>query len=123
MVAEKARRRFLEEEIFHSVPAMERHLEDTLADINWPRETQVSLDVSDDGKSVFMDVDLPEIEQLPAKTASVRLRAYSLSVKDMSHTQVRELYMKHVHGIGFRILGETFAALPTVRHPKRTLMP
>ena len=29
--------------------------------------------------------------------------------------QARKRYMAHVHGVGFRIIGETFAALPVVQ--------
>ena len=113
--AEAKRRRFLEEEIFERVDAMDGHLEATLSAINWPRETQVSVEITADGKAVDLDVDLPEIEQLPRKTASVPARGYKLSVKEMGATQLQKLYMSHVHGIGFRIIGEAFAALPTVQ--------
>jgi len=59
-----------------------------------------------------MDVDLPEIEDMPRRTAAVPARGYKVSVKDMSPTQVQRLYMRHVHGVGFRIIGEAFADLP-----------
>jgi len=65
-----------------------------------------------DGQCVLLDVDLPEIEDMPISTASVPSRGLKLSVKEMSATAVQKLYMAHVHAVAFRIIGETFAALP-----------
>lgn len=36
------------------------------------------------------------------------------SVKEMPKTHVQKLYMRHIHAIGFRLIGETFASLPSV---------
>lgn len=52
---------------------------------------------------------------MPNKNAVVPARGYKLSVKEMSAAQVQRLYMRHVHGIGFRVIGETFAALPNAQ--------
>lgn len=112
--AEAKRRRLIEELIYRDSEAMEAHLEWALQDIAWPRETLVATEVVDGGCVAFIDVDLPEIEDMPDKTAGVPQRGMKLSVKTMSPTQVQRLYMRHVHAIGFRIIGETFAALPKV---------
>lgn len=93
--------------------AVEQYFEAVLQDIAWPQETLVAFDVRPD-KTVAVDVDLPEIGTMPTKTASVPQRGYRLSVKEMSPTQVQKLYMRHVHGIGFRIAGEAFAASPVI---------
>lgn len=108
-------RDLIEDKIYTDVDAMERHLENSLADIQWPRETDVSFEISDGGASVVLDVDLPEIEHMPTKTASVPQRGLKLSVKEMSPTKVHKLYAAHVHGIVFRLVGEVFAALPNAR--------
>jgi hypothetical protein len=93
---------------------MQQVLEDNLHDITWPRETLVSFEVRDSGKSVALDVDLPEIEDLPRKLTTVPERGYKLSVKELKGKTLQELYARHVHGIGFRIIGEVFATLPAV---------
>jgi len=111
---ELARRQFLERQVLTDVAAMEKHLEAVLLAIEWPRETVMSFDLADDGTSVAIDVDLPEIEDMPNRTAIVPAREFKLAVKAMSATAVQRLYAEHVHGIGVRILGELFAALPTV---------
>ena len=94
---------------------MERWLEENLQDISWPRETLISLEIAEQGQHIRLDVDLPEIEDMPSKTAAVPARGLKLSVKDLPAVQVRKRYMAHVHGVGFRIIGETFAALPCAR--------
>jgi hypothetical protein len=112
---EKRRKDIIERGIYTDVEAMGNFLEESLQSIVWSRETVVSTEILDNGKMVFVDVDLPEIEDMPSKTASAPQRGYKLSVKEMSATQIQRLYMRHVHGIGFRIIGETFSALPNAQ--------
>jgi hypothetical protein len=94
---------------------MEQFLEESLQDIAWPRETAVDFDVNDGGASVRLDVDLPELEDMPTKLAAVPSRGLKLSVKEMASGKVQKLYSDHVHSITFRLIGEVFAALPTVQ--------
>jgi hypothetical protein len=108
-------RDLIENKIYSDVGAMEVHLENSLSDVQWPRETDVSFEIADGGASVVLDVDLPEIEHMPTKTASVPQRGLKLSVKEISSTKVQKLYAAHVHGIVFRLVGEVFAALPSVK--------
>lgn len=110
---EEARRRSLiEDGIYRDVAAMETFLEEALGRVHWPRETTASAEVLDSGRIVHIDVDLPEIEDMPRSTAAVPARGMRLAVKEMSAAQVQRLYMRHVHAVAFRILGEVFAALP-----------
>lgn len=106
------RKRLIEDGIYNRVSDMEAWLEENLQDICWPRETSISMELLEDGKSVLLDVDLPEVEDMPSVTASVPSRGLKLSVKQMSATAIQKLYMAHVHAVAFRIIGETFAALP-----------
>lgn len=93
---------------------MQQVLEDNLQEIAWPRETLVSFQIQNAGRSIALDVDLPEIEDMPRKVTTVPERGYKLSVKELKGKALQELYARHVHGIGFRIIGEVFATLPTV---------
>ncbi len=113
--AECRRKDMIERGIYNDVEIMGNFLEENLQNITWPRETDVSTEILDNGNKVFIDVDLPEIEDMPNKTASVPQRGYKLSVKEMSTTQIQRLYMRHVHGVGFRIIGETFSTLPNTQ--------
>lgn len=93
--------------------AIEQYFETVLQDIAWPKETLVAFEMPSPG-ALAIDVDLPEIEDMPDKTAAVPQRGFKLSVKEMGPTQVQKLYMRHVHAIGFRIAGEAFAASPKI---------
>lgn len=80
--------------------------------IPWPRETNVSFEI--EGDIVLLDVDLPEIEDMPDVQATVNKTALRLVFKDRSQTQRRQEYQTHVHAVAFRLIGEIFATLPEV---------
>lgn len=111
-IVQEERREFIERAIIEDPQAMETFLEERLAEIVWPRETSVSAEIAVDGSAVRLDVDLPEIEDFPSKTATVPVRGLKLSVKEMSPSKVEKLYADHLHGLVFRLVGEVFAALP-----------
>ena len=72
------------------------------------------IEIASSGRQIFMDVDLPEIEDMPSNTATLPSRGWKVSMKTLTDTKKRQLYMTHVHGIGFRLIGETFSTLPTM---------
>jgi hypothetical protein len=109
---EEQRRKLVEEDVLHDRDAMERVLAEAFEDIAWPRETVISFDVAEDGRAVTLDVDLPEIEDMPTKIAAVTGRGFEVKFTEASATKVRQLYMRHVHAVGFRLIGEVFACLP-----------
>lgn len=94
---------------------MQHLLEQRLSEIVWPKETAVAVEISDDGTALSFDVDLPEVEHMPSKRAVLAARAWDLSLRDIGEQATRRLYMQHIHSIGFRLIGEAFAALPTLR--------
>jgi len=96
------------------VPTMEELLNEALTVVPWPRETLISFDLNDDGRTLFLDVDLPEVEDMPTRSAEVAARGLKLNIKGRSDTQVRKLYMTHVHAVIFRGIGESFATLPSL---------
>lgn len=93
----------------------EAFLEKVIAGLEWPEETQVSFSLSDDGKTCWLDTDLPEIEDLPTDTFRVVERGLKLGSTTLSATQQRKNYMNHIHAIGFRLIGEVFRAIPVDR--------
>lgn len=109
---ENKRREMIETGIYSDPEAMQRFFETSLMEICWPRETSVSVELLELGKMIYIDVDLPEIEDMPQKTASAPQRGYKLSVKSISESALRKMYASHVHGVGFRLIGEAFASLP-----------
>jgi hypothetical protein len=113
--SEQARKELLEVSVLSDVEAMEEVLEGSLKAVEWPRETAVSAEINEVGRVVLLDVDLPELEDMPKTTASVPSKGYKLTVKEMSASKIQKLYMQHVHGIGFRVIGEAFAVLPAAQ--------
>lgn len=91
---------------------MELILEQALEDLEWPRETVVTLDFADGGRSVWLDADLPEIVDFPSRTATLSSKGRRLLIKNKTERALREEYARHVHGIGLRIAGVTFWTLP-----------
>lgn len=92
---------------------MNKTLEDALNSLSWPRETLVSYQITDNGRQVWLDVDLPEIEDLPQKVATVASTGKKLNIKKKSAKQLQLEYAQHIHGIAFRLAGTVFATLPT----------
>jgi len=81
-----------------------------LAGIPWPRETEVALAIR--GGTVLLDVDLPEIEDMPRQEARLSKRPVGVKLEDRSDRATRQDYMRHVHAVGFRLIGEVFLATP-----------
>ena len=106
------RKIFVQNDIYKDAPAMESFLAEHLQAIAWPRETSVTFQIEEHGEKVLLDVDLPEVENMPKKTWAPAARGFKLLVKDISESRIRQIYVDHVHGIGFRLIGEAFAALP-----------
>jgi len=92
---------------------MNSTLEKALEALTWPRETLVDFAISNDGKEVWLDVDLPEIEDLPQRVASLAASERKLNIKGKSQKQLRQEYAIHIHGIAFRLARTVFASLPS----------
>ncbi len=101
--------------IYDDVELMAGLLESALSSINWPRETLVSFDIQDQGRRIFLDVHLPEVEDMPTTKANVNKQQLRLTVKDRSQAQIRQEYVRHIFAIAFRLIGDIFAFLPASR--------
>ena len=92
--------------------AMDDALAAALESAEWARETLVSFELHDDGRSVWLDVDLPEVEHVPPRRAELAVSGRKLNIRDKSDRQVREEYAAHIHGIVVRLAGIVLSALP-----------
>lgn len=113
--SEISRLRFFDPDFCPDSDLAQGYLSEVLGRIDWPRETTVSLEVNDSCTAVLIDVDLPEIEDMPDKIAAVAARGAKINVKDRPVVQRRKEYMTHIHGVIFRVVGEVFVALPHVQ--------
>ena len=91
---------------------MERMLEAALGQMTWPRETLVAVEFAEEGRAALLDVDLPEAEDLPTKTATLAKGGRRLVIREKSERTVRGEYARHVHSTALRLAGATFALLP-----------
>ncbi|MDR9439781.1 MAG: DUF4236 domain-containing protein [Halomonas sp.] len=94
--------------------AMQRTLADRLDELGWPRETRVDFELSDDLRTIALDIDLPGEEALPDRYWSMPAKRLKLSPRKLGVTRQRELYRRHVHGVVLFVLGTVFARLPGI---------
>jgi Protein of unknown function (DUF4236) len=92
--------------------AYEQALDRALSELPWPRETIVSMELASNQTILLVDVDLPEIEDMPTARLKMDIRALALVEKAVPVSGIRRSYRDHVHGIIFRIVGQAFASNP-----------
>lgn len=114
MAAEAERRARETRGVFTDLEAMALTLEDHLAEIPWPRETAVDLDLGDDSRTIAITLHLPDEEAMPAEEWSVPRTRFRVTKRRLSATRRRGLYRDYIHGVAVRVLGEVFARLPTI---------
>ncbi len=85
-----------------------------LSDLDWPRETLVDFDIDLASQSVYLDVDLPEIEDIPSRSAEFGARNRRLLIKAKADRKRREEYARHIHGIVLRLAGVVLGLLPGI---------
>jgi hypothetical protein len=83
--------------------------------LTWPQDTSVDLTLSADACRLCLDVDFPEVEDLPQGKPEVAKRARALRIKPFTDVAKRRLYAVHVHAVLFRLVGEAFYAAPTIQ--------
>ena len=64
---------------------------------------------------MFLDVDLPEIADLPNQSASLGADQQRLKIQAKLARQLRGEYARHVHAIVLRLVGLVFALLPEMK--------
>jgi hypothetical protein len=111
---ERLRKRY-EQDRLTDPAVMSDFLEESFAIAGWPRETRVDFDLEDGGARLTLDVDLPEVEDMPVASAERAARGLKLNIKKLSEGSIRGTYSVHVHGVVFRCLGLAFATLPSVQ--------
>lgn len=92
---------------------MERALNYVLSGIAWPKETRVAYEFSQDVCGIALDVDLPDENDVPRRTAQATGNG-KLTFKKRTDAQVRRDFVALCYGSLFRVAGEVFALLPGV---------
>ena len=100
--------------IWQDEALMEQALESHLQALEWPRETLVDYHLDVTNKFMSLDVDLPEIEDLPQYIFTLDPSGRRLKSTKRKVTELRELYAAHVFGIAIRLAFNVFAQLPAI---------
>lgn len=88
-------------------------LTELLSNIPFPKETNVNFEINEN--NLILDIDLPEIEDIPNKKYTASDNSLRILIKTMSDTERRKVYMTHIHSIIFRIIADVFSLIPTIK--------
>ena len=94
------------------VAFFEQLLSSALSSTNWPRETNVSFQVDIKKSLIELDVDLPEVEDIPAIEYCLNKRGTEVLDKTKTDKKIRMEYARFVHGILFKLVAISFNSLP-----------
>jgi hypothetical protein len=93
--------------------AMSAHLVSCLQDVLWPAPVFMNYSFID-SEEVRFDVRLPMSDELPDREATVGY-GHRIAVKPMTPVRQAMLHNRHAFGLVVRLIGEAFAALPTIK--------
>jgi Protein of unknown function (DUF4236) len=96
----------------------QQSLEQSLASLPWPRETFISMEIAGNGTRLLVDVDLPELEDMPNTRLLMDARKLALAEQTIDMREIKRTYSTHVHGVIFRIVGQAFASSPVLTEVK-----
>ncbi|QOY36017.1 DUF4236 domain-containing protein [Anaerobacillus isosaccharinicus] len=91
--------------------AMELWLENFLAELDFPLDTNVSFSILS-ADTIYVDVDLPQMEEIPLTKAEI-LKSGKLKVQKKSQRELREHYAIMVGGTALYLCSYVFSLLPT----------
>lgn len=84
-----------------------------LGELEWPRETNIALELRE--KRLLLDVDLPEIEDMPAARWVPNNGFGSLVTKNVTQKDLAALYLGHVSSLILRLIGHSFSVSSGIR--------
>ena len=116
--AEHARQQREATGVYTDMDAMHQALRERLEEIDWPRETQIDFDLGNNERTIAVDIDLPDEDEMPGRYWQMPAKALKLTPRKLSATRQRKLYRDHVHGVAFRVIGAVFARLPSVEEAR-----
>jgi hypothetical protein len=86
---------------------------ENLGTLQWPAETNIM--VSLQAGRLLLDVDLPEIEDMPARRWKAVVTRMAIEAKPISHKDLAALYRDHVASILLRLIGHSMASSNAIR--------
>ena len=95
------------------VAAIENDLLAALGELEWPRETNIAIDLR--SNRLLLHVDLPEIEDMPTTRWTPNNGFGSLVPKNIIRKDVAALYLGHVSSLILRLIGHSFSVSAGIR--------
>ena len=89
----------------------EREIEDWLGESEAPIEFAIQTEVLEDKKTIMIDLDLPEIEDMPQNKLT-ELADGTIKIKKKTQKEQREDYRTCVFGLGEYVASHVFAVVP-----------
>ncbi|MFA5546713.1 MAG: DUF4236 domain-containing protein [Sphaerochaetaceae bacterium] len=96
-----------------TVEFISQKLNEYLSVVELPVEFSVSFDVLDNGRKIYLDIDLPEIEDFPQKKSRI-LSTGKLSLKNKTPKEMKLDYLKSVSGMSIYFASIGFSISPKV---------
>ena len=87
--------------------ALENDVLVALGELTWPYETNIALELRE--RRLLLDVDLPEIEDMPTMRWIPNNAAGILKAKNLNQKELAALYLGHVSSLLLRLIGHSFA--------------
>jgi len=95
------------------ISGLEHDILAALGDLEWPRQTDIALELRE--TRLMLDVDLPEIEDMPATRWVPNARSGTLVTKNMSQKEVASIYLGHISSLILRLIGHSFSVSSSIR--------
>lgn len=107
------RRGELEEKIARPEEIIAKKMGEFLSNIVLPVEFSIDYQYYESNKSLYIDLDLPEIEDMPQKKATLSSNG-RLSIKLKTAKQLKEDYVRCITGLAFYFAGNLFNISPEI---------
>lgn len=92
---------------------LENDLLAALGKLEWPRETNIAIELRD--KRLLLDVDLPEIEDMPPTRWTPNNGFGSLVAKPITQKDLAAIYLGHISSLILRLIGHSFSVSSGIR--------
>jgi len=84
-----------------------------LGNLEWPRQTDIALEFRE--KRLLLDVDLPEIEDMPTTRWVPNVGSGTLTTKNITQKEVAAIYLGHISSLILRLIGHSFSVSSGIR--------
>ena len=84
-----------------------------LGELEWPRETDIGIELR--GRRLLLDVDLPEVEDMPITRWVPNVGSGSLVTKNITQKDLAALYLGHISSLILRLVGHSFSVSSNIR--------